>query len=144
MQRSYLGQADRAQKAALSQGNKIADLSKKFAAIAHDQSRYGKDLDRALKTEGAAQQRAADKARKDRESAERKLSQNRRAEERRRRQERQAEEPRRHEERIRSETTRREDQAAAAAMVSQSEQRLSRRIEAIRSFKSEQLRILPR
>ena len=49
MQRSYLGQADRAQKAALSQGNKIADLSKKIAAIAHDQSRYGKDLDRALK-----------------------------------------------------------------------------------------------
>lgn len=141
-QRSYLRQAETAQKAALTESTKIAELAKKIADVARDEGRYNKELTAALKSEGTAEARAAEKARKEREAAERKRIEQSRADERRRQQERLADEQRRREDQARHEQARRADQAAAAALVNQSEERLTRELEAIRPPKKERLRIL--
>lgn len=140
--RMHMRSADSAQKAALSEGKKIADLSKKLADIAKDEGQKNKDLAAALKSETAAQKRADDKARKDREADEKKQREQRRAEEIRRQQERLADEQRHLDVQAHLELNRMQDQAAAAALVAASEERLSERIDLIRAPKKEQLRIL--
>lgn len=141
-QRMYLRQAESADKAALAEGKKIADLSKKLADVAKDEGQKNKELTAALKAESAAQARADEKARKEREAAERKRREQARADEIRRQRERLADEQRRLEEQAQRELDRMADQASAAALVAASEERLSKQIEAIRPPKREQLRIL--
>jgi hypothetical protein len=128
MQRSYLRQAESAEKTALSEGGKIADLSKQLAAVARDEGQKNKDLTAALKFESAAQGRADEKARMEREAAEKKWREQVRAEEIRRQRERLADEQRRLDEQARYELDRMSDQAAAASMVVAAEERLSRQI----------------
>ena len=124
MTRSYLRQADTAQKAAQTEADKIAALSKKLAEIARDEGKRNQELTDALKAEATAQARSEDKARRDRAQGERRAEQQRKAEERRRQQERL------------------QDQQAAASLITDTEQRLSEQIEAIREPRKEQLRIL--
>ena len=142
MQQSYVRQAESAQKAALAEGKKIADLSKKLADIARDEGSRNKELTTALKSETAANARAADKARKEREKEERRLAELRKADDRLRQRERLADKQRHREEQVRHERSRLEDQATAAALIGQTERRLAERIEAIRAPRQEQLRIL--
>lgn len=141
-QRSYLRQAESSDKAALHEGSKIAALSKQLASVAHDEGNANKDLAAAVKAESLAQSRADEKSRKEREAAEKKRRDQSRADEIRRQRERLADEQRRLDEQARYELDRSDDQAAAAAMVAATEERLNRRIEAIRQPKKEQLRIL--
>jgi hypothetical protein len=142
MQRSYMRQAETAHKAVLTESTKIADLSKRIADVARDEGRYSKDLAAALMREGAVEARAAEKAIKEREAAERKRVEQRKADERRRHQERMADERRRREEEARLEQARLLDQATTATLLSESEMRLTKEIEAIRPPRRERLRVL--
>lgn len=142
MQRSYLRQAETAHKAALSESGKLADLSKKLADVARDESRYNSDLNAAWKSESAAEARAAEKVRREREAVERKLIEQRKADERRRQHERLADEQRRREEQARHMQARLDDQVATAALVTDTERRLTGRMDSIQPPKKEQLRIL--
>ena len=141
-QQSYLRQAEAAQKSALAEGAKIAALSKSLSLVASDEARQNKDLTSALKGEAAAAARVAEKDRKEREARDRRQLEQRKADERRRQQDRMIDEQRRREEQAAQEQARLEDQAATTALVSHTEQRLARRIEAVRPPQREQLRIL--
>jgi hypothetical protein len=129
--RSYLRQAESARRAALAESNKIADLSKRLAAISRDEGSQHKSLVAAEKSEASAAKRAADKARREREQSEKRLAEQRRSEERRRQ-----------EERMTDERRRRQDRATTATLISETEMRLTKQIEAIRSPRKEQLRVL--
>lgn len=122
--RSYLRQAETAQNAAQAESAKIATLSKKLSGIATDEGKQSKNLSDALKSEATAQARADQKARRAREQSDRQAEQQRKQEDRRRQQERL------------------QDQRTAAALITQTEERLSEQIEAIREPRKEQLRIL--
>lgn len=140
--RMYLRQAEAAQRAALAEGKKIADLSRKLADVAREEGQRNRELAAAIKSESAAQLRADTKARKDRESAEKKRESEARMAELRRQRERLADEQRRRDDALRQELDRLSDQASAAALVAATEERLNQQIEAIRPPKREQLRIL--
>ncbi len=119
--RSYLGQADRAACAALAEGKRMADLSKKRADLAKDEGVQHKALAEAVKREAADQETKAKKARQD--------------EDRRRADERRADR--------RLQQARQEDRNRTEALVGWTEQRLSDRIDAaVRPPRPEQLRIL--
>lgn len=129
--RSYLRQAGSARKAALAESNKIADLSKRLAAISRNEGNQHKSLVASEKSETSAAKRVADKVRREREQAEKRLADQRRAEERRRQEERMADERRR-----------RQERAATASLIGETERRLTKQIEAIRPPRKEQLRVL--
>lgn len=131
--RSYQRQAESAQTAALAEGRKIADLSKKLADLAKDDGSQQKSLGDAIKREAADQEAKAKKARQ--------------AEDRRRAEERRADErraaDRRRQDQHRHEQARAEDRSHAQSLVGSAEERLSEQIrEATRPPKEEQLRIL--
>ena len=67
--RSYLHQAGSARKAALAESNKIADLSKRLAAISRNEGTQHKSLVAAEESETSAAKRVADKVRREREQA---------------------------------------------------------------------------
>jgi hypothetical protein len=131
-QQSYLRQAEAAQKSALSEGAKIATLSKSLSSVASDEARQNRDLTSALKSEATAAARVAEKDRKERAARDRRQLEQRKADERRRQQDRMIDEQRRREDQAMRERTRLDDHAATTALVSDTEQRLARRIEAIR------------
>jgi hypothetical protein len=141
-QRMYLRQAESAQKAALAEGKKIADLSQKLASVAKEEGQRNKELATAIKSETAAQARADAKARTEREAAEKKRRAEARAAELSRQRERLADEQRRRDDELQRELDRMSDRASAAALVAATEERLNQQIEAIRPPKREQLRIL--
>lgn len=141
-QRMYLRQAEAAQRAALAEGRKVADLSQKLAALAKNEGQRNKELAAAIRSESAAQAQADAKARKEREAAERKRQSEVRAAELRRQQERLDDEQRRRDDQLRHELDRLADQQSAASLVAATEERLTQQIEAIRPPKREQLRIL--
>ena len=122
--RSYLRQAEVAQKAAHSEGDKIATLSKKLGEIGRDEGKRNKELTDALKHEATARARAEQKVQREQVAIERRAQQERQQDARRRQQERL------------------QDQRAAAALIAQTEERLSEQIDAIREPRKEQLRIL--
>lgn len=126
-----LGQAGRARKVAIAEGNKIATLAKKRADLSKDEARHSKDLTDALKREATADARAADKERRDREKEDRKRETRRRADERQRQQER-----------VRAEQQRRADRDAALSRIDDTEQRLKSQIAALHAPRRENLRIL--
>jgi hypothetical protein len=133
IRRSYLRQADSALKAALSEGDKIADLSKKLAALGKDDGTQQKALGDAIKREAADQEARAKKAR---QVEERQRAEHRRADERR------AAEQRREDQR-RQDRARAEDRSHAQALVGSAEQRLTELLDAAtRPPKKEELRIL--
>ncbi len=122
MRRSYLRQAETAQNAALSEGRKIAELSKKLADLARDDGTQQKALGAALKREASDQ---AVKAKKVSQAEERRLADQRRADERRLTQ------------------ARSEDRSHTESLIGSVEARLGEQIrDATRPPKKEQLRIL--
>lgn len=122
--RMYLRQEEGARRAALAETKKITALSMKLAEVSGDEGKRNKELAKALEREANAEIRAAATERSKRERAERGKQTQRKTEERRRQQERV------------------KDQQTAAALVSKTEQRLTRRIDGIRPPRKEQLRIL--
>jgi hypothetical protein len=133
LRRSYLRQAESAQNAALSEGRKIADLSKKLAGLARDDGAQQKALGDALKREAATQEAQAKKAR---QAEERRRADERRADERRAAEQRRADERR-------LAQARAEDRSHAQSLVGSAEARLTEQIRAAtRPPKKEQLRIL--
>lgn len=141
-QRTYVRQAEAAQRAALAEGKKVADLSGKLADLAKQEGQRNRELAAAIRSESAAQARAEAKNRKDREAAEKRRASETRAAELRRQQERLADEQRRRNDALRHELNRLADQESAVALVAATEERLSQQIDAIRPPKREQLRIL--
>lgn len=133
MRRSHLRQAEQALKAALAEGKKIAQLSKKRAEMAKDEGAQQKALGEAIKREAADQEA---KAKRERQAEDRRRADEKRADERRRREQRRADERR-------AEQLRLEDQLRTDALLGSAEQRLSERIDAaLRPPKKEELRIL--
>ena len=128
MRRSYLRQAEAADRAANDAARKSAEESRKSAACSEQQARGTKELAAALASEQQAAERKADSER--REAA-------RRADAQRREQERQEVSQRREHERQLQEERDRTDR-----LVSASEQRMVEALGAIRPPKVEVLRIL--
>lgn len=131
--RSYLRQAESAQNAALAEGRKIADLNKKLAGLARDDSTQQKALADALKREAAEQ---VAKTKKSRVADDRRRAEERKVDERRAAEQRRADERR-------LARARSEDRSHAQSLVGSAESRLIEQIEAAtRPPKKEQLRIL--
>lgn len=127
----YLRQADTARKAALDEGKKVADLSKKRAAHSKEEARLNRDLTEALKREAATDKREADKARKAREQEDRKRETERKAAERRTQQDR-----------VRADQQQRAESLRTEELIAATEGRLSEQIESLRNPQNESLRIL--
>ncbi|ROR90936.1 CHAT domain-containing protein [Nocardioides aurantiacus] len=129
--RMYDRQADQARNAAIAEGKKIAALAKKRADLSKEEARHSKTLTEALKREAASDKRDADKAQRARQQEDRKREAQRKTDERARQQER-----------IRAEQQRRAEQHATDTRISQTEERLTAQIDALRPPQQENLRIL--